>query len=109
MSTFAIDIDVEKPELWSAEKPNLYALVLTLKDGEGEVVEILSKNFLDFPNWNLKGQEWDSFKDTIQTFTSAAKVWTDYRNQGSGDFTPSAIDINITRAKNSLPNTAQRK
>ncbi|MBQ5610743.1 MAG: hypothetical protein IIU83_04010 [Fibrobacteraceae bacterium] len=64
-----------------------------------EVVEILSKNFLDFPNWNLKGQEWDSFKDTIQTFTSAAKVWTDYRNQGSGDFTPSAIDTNITRAK----------
>ena len=40
--SFSVDISVEKPELWSAEKPNLYALVLTLKDGEGKVVEHLS-------------------------------------------------------------------
>ena len=31
---------VEKPAKWSAEKPNLYTLVLTLKNEEGEVVQI---------------------------------------------------------------------
>lgn len=41
-ATFTADIDVENPKLWSAEKPNLYALVLTLKDGNGNVVETLS-------------------------------------------------------------------
>lgn len=41
-ATFTADIDVENPELWSAEKPNLYALVLTLKDGNGNAVETLS-------------------------------------------------------------------
>jgi beta-galactosidase len=28
------------PKLWSAETPNLYDLVLTLKDSEGKVVDI---------------------------------------------------------------------
>ena len=69
MSTFAIDIDVEKPELWSAEKPNLYALVLTLKDGEGKVVEILTTQLgfreIEFTrtevdgNYNVTTKKWD--------------------------------------------------
>lgn len=33
---------VKNPELWSAENPNLYALTLTLKDGEGKEVETVS-------------------------------------------------------------------
>ena len=41
-ATFAGEINVESPELWSAEHPNLYALVLTLTDGSGDAVEILS-------------------------------------------------------------------
>lgn len=40
--TVDIDIPVVSPKLWSAETPNLYALVLTLVDGEGNVVENLS-------------------------------------------------------------------
>ncbi len=35
-------IPVTAPKLWSAEHPNLYALVLTLIDGEGAEVETLS-------------------------------------------------------------------
>ena len=35
-------IDVTAPKLWSAEHPNLYALVLTLIDGQGAEVETLS-------------------------------------------------------------------
>ena len=41
-ATFKMETKVENPKLWSAEKPNLYALVLTLKDGNGKAVETLS-------------------------------------------------------------------
>ena len=40
--TFEIDIPVDSPKLWTAEIPNLYALVLTLVDGENNAVENLS-------------------------------------------------------------------
>ena len=40
-ATFSGEINVTDPKLWSAEDPNLYALVLTLTDGE-DAVEILS-------------------------------------------------------------------
>lgn len=33
--------DVENPKLWSAEEPNLYRLVITLKDEEGKTVEAI--------------------------------------------------------------------
>ena len=36
----SLDMDVTAPRLWSAEEPNLYDLVLTLKDGQGSVVDI---------------------------------------------------------------------
>lgn len=32
--------EIEAPELWSCEKPNLYRLLLTLKDARGQVVEV---------------------------------------------------------------------
>ncbi len=34
---------VSKPALWSAEKPNLYTLLLTLKDANGKVMETISR------------------------------------------------------------------
>ena len=34
-----LDMDVTAPKLWSAETPNLYDLVLTLKDANGNVVD----------------------------------------------------------------------
>jgi beta-galactosidase len=40
--TVEIKTSVKSPKLWSAETPNLYALVLTLKDDKGEVQEIVS-------------------------------------------------------------------
>jgi len=36
----SIDMDVTAPKLWSAEAPNLYDLVLTLKDEGGQVCDI---------------------------------------------------------------------
>ena len=36
----SIDMDVTAPRLWSAEEPNLYDLVLTLKDADGHVCDI---------------------------------------------------------------------
>ena len=41
-SEVVINTHVENPALWSAEHPNLYALVLTLKDGSGNTVQTLS-------------------------------------------------------------------
>ncbi|MBR6420885.1 MAG: DUF4981 domain-containing protein [Oscillospiraceae bacterium] len=38
----SIKTTVKAPKLWSAEHPNLFALVLTLKDGSGNVKEIVS-------------------------------------------------------------------
>ncbi|BFT71198.1 glycoside hydrolase family 2 TIM barrel-domain containing protein [Paenibacillus sp. P36] len=34
-----LSVKVENPELWSAEKPNLYTLVLSLKDEKGTLLE----------------------------------------------------------------------
>ncbi|MBR1666718.1 MAG: discoidin domain-containing protein [Bacteroidaceae bacterium] len=36
----SLDMDVTNPKKWSAETPNLYDLVLTLKDKEGKVIDI---------------------------------------------------------------------
>ena len=36
----SLDMDVTAPKLWSAETPNLYDLVLTLKDQDGHVLDI---------------------------------------------------------------------
>ncbi len=35
-----IEAKVENPRKWSAEKPNLYDVLLTLKDSEGQVIEV---------------------------------------------------------------------
>ncbi len=40
-SVFSAEIAFEKPALWSAEEPNLYALELRLCDGEGRLCEIV--------------------------------------------------------------------
>ncbi len=40
--SFEIEIPVSSPKLWSAEDPNIYALVLTLKDGNSRSVETVS-------------------------------------------------------------------
>jgi beta-galactosidase len=37
--TFQLNLAVDAPRLWSAEKPNLYTLVLTLRDARGKIVE----------------------------------------------------------------------
>ena len=35
----SLDMDVTAPEKWSAETPNLYDLVLTLKDAQGNIID----------------------------------------------------------------------
>lgn len=35
-----LSFDVTAPKLWSAEEPNLYDLVLTLKDAEGKTIDV---------------------------------------------------------------------
>ena len=38
-ASLSLDMDVTAPKKWSAETPNLYDLVLTLKDADGNVVD----------------------------------------------------------------------
>ena len=37
----SLEKEVEDPEKWTAETPNLYTMLLTLKDGDGEVLEVI--------------------------------------------------------------------
>lgn len=70
--TFNIKTDVENPELWSAEDPNLYALVLTLKDEAGNEVQTLSTQLgfreVEFTstevdeNYQVLTKEWEPIK-----------------------------------------------
>ena len=39
-SEMSLDMDVTKPQKWSAEEPNLYDLVLVLRNGDGKTVDI---------------------------------------------------------------------
>ena len=47
---------VESPNKWSAEVPNLYSLVLTLKDADGTVVEVVSRK-IGFKQVEIKDSE----------------------------------------------------
>jgi beta-galactosidase len=38
--TLEVDQDIANPDKWSAEQPNLYTLLLTLKDAAGNVIEV---------------------------------------------------------------------
>ncbi len=64
--TFTGEFIVSDPKLWSAEHPNLYALVLTLTDGTGNSVEILSTQ-LGFREIEFTSTEVDSSYNVTTT------------------------------------------
>ena len=68
-STFSADISVISPKLWSAEKPNLYALVLTLCDADGNEVQSLSTQ-LGFRELAFTATEVDA------SYNVTTKKWT---------------------------------
>jgi beta-galactosidase len=53
-SIFRLEAAIANPRKWSAEHPNLYTVVLTLRDDKGEVVEIESARF-GFRKVEIKG------------------------------------------------------
>jgi beta-galactosidase/beta-glucuronidase len=57
---------VHNPKLWSAENPNLYALVLELKDGNGKTVQTLSSQ-LGFREIGFTRAEVDENGNTTTT------------------------------------------
>ncbi len=71
-TTFSFEKVVENPKLWSAEAPNLYSLVMTLKDGNGKAVESLATQLgfreIEFTrtevdeNYNVITKEWEPIK-----------------------------------------------
>lgn len=55
---------VESPELWSAEKPNLYTLVMTIKDANGNELESISQQ-LGFREISFTRSDIDSSNNNI--------------------------------------------
>ncbi len=47
-------IDINKPLLWSAEEPNLYELLITVKDARGIVTEVI-RQYVGFRRFEMKG------------------------------------------------------
>jgi beta-galactosidase len=43
--TFPLQTKVDKPLLWSAEKPNLYTVLVSVKDAQGKETEVLASKF----------------------------------------------------------------
>jgi beta-galactosidase len=62
--TVSLETKVKNPKLWSAENPNLYALVLELKDGNGKTVQTLSSQ-LGFREINFTRTEVDEDYEVI--------------------------------------------
>ncbi len=70
--TVELKTKVANPKLWSAENPNLYALVLTLVDESGNAVETVSTQLgfreIEFTrtevdkNYNVTTKKWDPVK-----------------------------------------------
>ena len=66
--TISLKADVKSPKLWSAETPNIYALVLTLKDDKGNAQEIVSTQ-LGFREINFTRAEVDgSYRVTTKSW-----------------------------------------
>ena len=71
-NTVELKTKVENPKLWSAENPNLYALVLALVDANGNAVETVSTQLgfreIEFTrtevdkNYNVTTKKWDTVK-----------------------------------------------
>lgn len=50
-----LNMDVDAPRLWSAEQPNLYRLILTLKDRDKNIIESIPQN-VGFRSVELKNR-----------------------------------------------------
>ncbi|MCQ2468668.1 MAG: DUF4981 domain-containing protein [Ruminococcus sp.] len=67
-TTVDFTVNVASPKLWSAENPNLYALVLTLIDGSGNEIETVSAQ-LGFREIGFTSTEVDwSYKVTTKSW-----------------------------------------
>ncbi|EKY22875.1 glycoside hydrolase family 2 protein, partial [Clostridium celatum] len=64
---------VEAPELWSAEKPNLYTLVMTIKDANGNALESISQQ-LGFREISYTRSEIDSNNNNITSEYEAITI-----------------------------------
>ncbi|MEA4918653.1 glycoside hydrolase family 2 TIM barrel-domain containing protein [Proteiniphilum sp.] len=51
----SLEAEVKNPQLWSAEKPNLYSVIVSLKDEKGKVSEVLASKF-GFRNIEIKNK-----------------------------------------------------
>ena len=64
-STFELTATVEKPKLWSAEIPNMYTILIVLKNAKGDITEVLRTPF-GFRNVEIKdSQLWVNGKSVL--------------------------------------------
>jgi beta-galactosidase len=53
--SYHLQAEVQNPQLWSAEQPELYSVIISLKDEQGKITEVLSSK-LGFRNIEIKNK-----------------------------------------------------
>ncbi len=63
--TVELSVTIDNPKLWSAEIPNLYTVLVAVKDASGEIIEVLSTPF-GFRKVEIKDQQlWVNGKSVL--------------------------------------------
>lgn len=64
-----------------------------------DILELIQDNFNqdtpDFEQWELRSNNWESYKDALLELSEAGDKWVRYRRQTSEIYTDDAVDANI--------------
>ncbi|MGL5378453.1 glycoside hydrolase family 2 TIM barrel-domain containing protein [Clostridium sp.] len=91
-------IEIENPKKWSAEKPNLYTLVLSLKDKDGNELEAVNTK-VGFREFKVDGKEMLINGKPI-VFKGVNRVETDPRDGRAVDIETMIYDIELMKSSN---------
>lgn len=69
-----------------------------------ETIQLILQNFEQdtpsFEQWELRSNNWDTYKDTLLALPDAGNKWVCFRRQTSDTYTDNAVDENILSARN---------
>lgn len=72
--------------------------------GIAETIKLIQQNFENdtptFEQWELRSDNWDTYKDTLLALPDAGSKWVNFRRQTSDTYIDNAVDENILSARN---------
>ncbi|MCQ2097212.1 MAG: DUF4011 domain-containing protein [Fibrobacter sp.] len=75
----------------------------TLLANLAEILKLIQESFdqdtPSFEQWELRSNNWDSYKDTLLNLPKAGAKWAEYRRTTSEVYTDNAVDENILAAR----------